>query len=298
MAFPVKNITGTTYIPKGSVEHIVSPGAGKTRRKPSPVQLMGVSSLLPGYLVVRTPAYPFHVLLMIRAGTLRFRDAPDSGHDQEFSAGDMLFLPAGSWYMYGTDAPLELVWFHLHPEAAEWLPLKGAKRFHGTAADPECLCTLISVIYREQAMRGTGESAIANCGIRMTEALLDRILNRSAPESESAARVRTLFETLEASLEKKWTVAAMARQAGISTSTLFAVSRNCFGVSPMARLHELRMNAAANLLRLTPYKLEAVASMVGLGCAFSLSRAFRKFHGIAPRDYRNRFRANAASLRK
>ena len=66
----------------------------------------------------------------------------------------------------------------------------------------------------------------------------------------------------------------------------------------MAHLHELRMSAAANLLRLTPYKLEAVASMVGLGCAFSFSRAFRKFHGISPRDYRNRFRANSASLRK
>ncbi len=56
----------------------------------------------------------------------------------------------------------------------------------------------------------------------------------------------------------------------------------------MAHLHELRMNAAANLLRNTAYKLDAIAPMVGLGCGFSLSRAFRRFYGVSPREFRNK----------
>ena len=295
MALPAKNITRTTFIPKGSVEHIVSPGATGSHRLPTAIDLMGVSSLKPGYLVVRTPEYPFHVLLMIRRGVLHFRDRPEpSGEEREFSAGNMLFLPAQSWYMYGTDAPLELVWFHLFPEAADWHFLKGVKRFQDTAVDLECLRSLVSVLYRESNGTAQRDSGISQHGVRLVELLLHRILNRFAPESESAARLRTLFDVVELSLEKRWSVAAMARQAGISPSALYAVSRACFGVSPMAYLHELRMNAAANLLRNTTYKLDAIASMVGLGCGFSLSRAFRRFHGTSPRE----FRSNAFSDRR
>ena len=161
MALPLKNITRTTFIPRGSVEHIVAPAAGN-RKMPSSIDLMGVSSLRPGYLVVRNPEYPFHVLLMVRCGVLRFRDRPGpSGEEQEFSAGSMLFLPARSWYMYGADAPLELVWFHLYPEAADWRFLKGVKRFHDTAVDLECLRSLVSVLYRESNGAERNESGIS-----------------------------------------------------------------------------------------------------------------------------------------
>lgn len=289
MALPLKNITRTTFIPKGSVEYIVSPGATGSRKPSASIDLMGISTLLPGYLVVRTPEYPYHVLLMVRSGILRFRDRPGpSEEEREFSAGSMLFLPARSWYMYGADAPLELVWFHLYPEAADWQFLKGVRHFHDTAVDLECLRSLVSVLYRESNGTGQDESGISQHGIRLVELLLHRILNRFAPESESAARLRTLFDVVELSLEKHWSVTSMARQAGISPSALYAVSRACFGVSPMAHLHELRMNAAANLLRNTTYKLDAIASMVGLGCGFSLSRAFRRFHGTSPREFRSK----------
>ncbi len=287
MAVPVKNITRTTYIPKGSVEHIVSPSIAGGGKHFSSIDLMGVSYLVPGYLVVRTPMYPYHVLLMIRRGTLHFRDHPSEGGGQDFGRGSLLFLPAGTWYLYSADAPLELVWFHLCPEAGEWHFLRGIGRFDDAAVDLECLRSLISVLYRESNATVKDESGLSWYGVRMIELLLRRILIRFAPEAENVKRVRLLFESIEVALEKKWTVTVMARQAGISPSALFSVSRNCFGVSPMARLHELRMNAAANLLRHTTYKLDAIASMVGLGCGFSLSRAFRKFHGISPRDYRN-----------
>ena len=288
MALPIKNITRTTFIPRGSVEHIVSPSAAGNRKLSTSIALMGVSSLQPGYLVVRTPEYPFHVLLMVRSGTLRFRGRPELGEEREFVAGSMLFFPARSWYMYGTDMPLELVWFHLYPEAADWHFLKGVKRFHDTAVDLECLRSLVSVLYRENNGTIRDDSGISQHGVRLVELLLHRILNRFAPESESAARLRSLFDVVELSLEKQWSVSAMARQAGISPSALYAVSRECFGVSPMAHLHELRMNAAANLLRNTTYKLDAIASMVGLGCGFSLSRAFRRFHGTSPREFRRK----------
>ena len=251
---------------------------------------MGHSCLLPGYLVVRNPAYPFHVLLMVRSGVLHFRDGQDEGVDQEFLPGSMLFLPARSWYMYGADAPLELLWFHLRPEAAEWHFLNGCRYFHDTAGDLECLRSLVSVLYRECNTDIRHDSGITGCGVRMVELLLRRGLSRFAPEPVSARNVRALFESLEVFLEKKWSVASLARSAGISQSALFFISRCCFGKPPMARLHELRMNAAANLLRNTSYKLDAIASMVGFSCGFSLSRAFRKFYGVAPCDYRKGLR--------
>ena len=49
-----------------------------------------------------------------------------------------------------------------------------------------------------------------------------------------------------------------------------------------------RMVAAANLLNNSDLKLDAIAAMVGLGCGFSLSRAFKRFYGISPREYKRR----------
>ncbi len=290
MALPVKNITKITYIPKDSIEHIVSASSVGNDRNPSAIDLMGASSLTSGYLVVRTPDYRFHVLLMIRRGHLLFRNNSSIPEERKFSEGTMIFLPAGTWYLYGADAPLELVWFHLCPQAPEWNFLKDVKFFTASAMDLECLRTMVLLLYRESNIPDKDDSGITWYSLRVIELLLHRILGRFVPESEAAGRLRALFDVVELSLEKPWTAAEMARHAGISISALFAVSRKYFGTPPMTRLHELRMNAAANLLKHTNYKLDAIASMVGLGCGFSLSRAFRKSHGVSPRDFRYRNR--------
>ena len=98
MAIPEKNITRTTYIPKGSAEHIVSPAVAEKETHSSSIALMGISYLRPGYLVVRTPGYPYHVLLMIRRGALHFRNRPSVDSEKVFPAGSLLFLPADTWY--------------------------------------------------------------------------------------------------------------------------------------------------------------------------------------------------------
>lgn len=56
----------------------------------------------------------------------------------------------------------------------------------------------------------------------------------------------------------------------------------------MAFLNELRMLRAAHLLDVTPLSVKAVADELGFDEACYFSRAFRKWTGLSPQNYRTR----------
>lgn len=287
MTLPIKNITRTTFIPPGSIEHIIPASRGRDKTRAQTIDLMGTSRLVPGYLMVRTQGYRFHVVLLIRRGRLQFRADPHDVSTKIFSEGTLVFLPAGSWYMYGSDEELELVWFHLRPEAPEWHFLRETAMFSDHSDDFENAGTLVLMLYRELASPDRKDTSIAWYAERLIELCLLRTLRNFVAEPESFRRLRRLFSQIELALDKNWNVSSMARQCGMSESALFALSNQCFGCPPVTRLHELRMRTAANLLRNSAHKLDTIATMVGLGCGFSLSRAFHRYYGVSPRSYRN-----------
>jgi transcriptional regulator GlxA family with amidase domain len=86
---------------------------------------------------------------------------------------------------------------------------------------------------------------------------------------------------------RPWTVAALARVAGLSRAPFARRFREATGVSPRRWLTALRLRLACErLLDDENLALARVAIELGYSSEFALSKAFKRLHGIAPGRYR------------
>lgn len=83
-----------------------------------------------------------------------------------------------------------------------------------------------------------------------------------------------------------WTVAILAAKVGVSRAALARRFTDLVGEPPMSYLTGWRLALAADLLREPDSTIEAVARWVGYGSAFALSAAFKRVHGLSPREHR------------
>ena len=91
---------------------------------------------------------------------------------------------------------------------------------------------------------------------------------------------------LHAEPARKWTVETLARAAATSRSVLDERFRNLLGQPPIHYLAEWRMQLAAGLLCATRLTLAAVAEQAGYGSEEAFSRAFRRYLGRSPGQWR------------
>jgi AraC-like DNA-binding protein len=92
---------------------------------------------------------------------------------------------------------------------------------------------------------------------------------------------------------KDWSLDALAAAASVSRATLARRFAEVVGRSPMAYLTEWRLALAADLLRGGDSTVEQVGRRVGYGSPFAFTAAFKRVHGLPPRDFRMRARASA-----
>ncbi|WP_424215956.1 AraC family transcriptional regulator (plasmid) [Streptomyces sp. BI20] len=83
-----------------------------------------------------------------------------------------------------------------------------------------------------------------------------------------------------------WTVVALAREVGVSRSSLARRFTDLVGEPPMAYLASWRLTLAADLLREPEATVAGVARRVGYGTPFALSTAFKRVRGISPSEHR------------
>ncbi|MGW6278484.1 AraC family transcriptional regulator [Kribbella sp. NPDC055071] len=98
--------------------------------------------------------------------------------------------------------------------------------------------------------------------------------------------------------DRRWTVAQLASEAGMSRSAFARRFAVLTGEPPMAYLGRWRMIAAAVLLRDGADPISVVADRVGYDSEFAFARTFRRFHGQPPGRYRINARAVLAPAEK
>ncbi len=82
------------------------------------------------------------------------------------------------------------------------------------------------------------------------------------------------------------TVAAIAREAGLSESRLHALFHQRFAISPKRYVARRRLQKAAALLEGTPLSIAEVALAVGYGDQSAFARAFQRETDKTPAEYR------------
>ena len=101
--------------------------------------------------------------------------------------------------------------------------------------------------------------------------------------------IRSLQIWIEGHSDANLTVAALARQAGLSERSLHRKFTALTGLSVNRYIQEVRVEKAKGLLELTSLPVSDVCWQVGYRDVPAFCRLFKSITGISPGDYRNRF---------
>jgi AraC-like DNA-binding protein len=88
-----------------------------------------------------------------------------------------------------------------------------------------------------------------------------------------------------------WTIASLAREAGLSRSVLVERFRRYLNETPMAYLTRWRLQLGEQMLGSTSYSVAQIASEVGYESEAAFNRAFKREFGTPPARFRNQSRS-------
>jgi AraC-like DNA-binding protein len=106
--------------------------------------------------------------------------------------------------------------------------------------------------------------------------------------AQADAVVGPVLKAMHANPERAWTLALLAKEAGVARTTLAGRFAKLVGVPPLTYLTEWRMALAADLLAESSATVASVARRVGYADAFGFSVAFKRVHGFSPSTCRTR----------
>ena len=113
-------------------------------------------------------------------------------------------------------------------------------------------------------------------------ALSDQALDRS-------------LTALHNKISHKWSLAELAKEAGLSRTIFAERFRSLMGITPMQYLTDWRMQCAKRLLIDSREPVELIAESVGYESPAAFSRAFKKIIGLGPGGFRKRQASSSGS---
>lgn len=114
---------------------------------------------------------------------------------------------------------------------------------------------------------------------------------RPEPNRRAGTDLASLQDRIRASIDEDWSIARMAKAAGMSERTLARCFRQETGFTPMNWLKGERISRATELLEESDLSLNDVWPACGFGSSESFRREFRKALGVPPLRYRERMGA-------
>lgn len=164
----------------------------------------------------------------------------------------------------------------------------------GGASDSDSvLRRLVELAVVESAAPRAGSDCILS---RLSELLFVEVVRRhvAALPSENVgwlaglrdAHIGRALQLVHQRPSHPWSLDELAREVAMSRSTLAERFAHFVGVPPMQYLAQWRIQLAASLLKTTNAGLAEIAGRVGYGSETALSRAFKRWVGVAPAPYR------------
>jgi len=154
----------------------------------------------------------------------------------------------------------------------------------------ERLSTLVRLVGDEASEARQGRDLVLT---RLVEVLLIEALRATPGENAppgllrglADARLAAAMRQMHGQLARAWTVAQLAKAAGLSRSAFFDRFTRTVGLPPMEYLLTWRMAVAKDLLRRHDVGVGEVAERVGYGSASTFSTAFSRHVGTPPGRY-------------
>ena len=110
-----------------------------------------------------------------------------------------------------------------------------------------------------------------------------RLVTSKRPADEHVERA---LVAMKGAPTRRWTVASLARLAGLSRAPFARRFTRATGVPPLRWLAEHRIRLARARLVESNEPLAVIAGEVGYACEFAFAKAFKRVLGIAPGTFR------------
>ncbi len=98
--------------------------------------------------------------------------------------------------------------------------------------------------------------------------------------------LENLWEMVNASPGTLWSVADLARRIHVSLRQFQRLMQAHYGFSAEQMLCRIRMGHAGELLKDTQFTADTIAESIGYESVYAFSRAFKRYYGIPPGQYR------------
>lgn len=151
----------------------------------------------------------------------------------------------------------------------------------------ERMAVLVRLVAEETREQRAGRELILT---RLVEVLIVEALRSASGEGAPPGLLRGLADPrlapalrrMHAQIARAFTMAELAREAGMSRSAFFELFLRTVGLPPMEYLLAWRMAVAKELLRGGGLGLDQIAERVGYGSSSTFSTAFRRHVGQPP----------------
>lgn len=278
-----------------------------------------------GDWAVRYGAFGQPAFTVILAGQARL--AVDGQPPLDLQPGDFVLLPATPGFTLSGGAPTPPVWLDPQDGAVvtDDKPLRHG-RIGGEAefvslggwfelATPDA-GLLVSLLPGQVHVRGVDrltrlvhllreEATDTRPGRELMQArLVDALLIEALRSHAGAAnappgllrgladpRIAVALQRMHTEVGRRWTMAALAKEAALSRSVFFERFTKAVGAPPMEYLLGWRMAVARGLLRRGEIPMSTLAERVGYRSTSSFSAAFVRHNGNSPRQFAQRVSA-------
>lgn len=207
--------------------------------------------------------------------------------------GLVAILPAGGTHTYRARSSWELLWFH--PSNSEiWNGVIPKHPIVAKAVWAAQLEALTQDFLKESVKR---ERSLHESVLRGYSHLISLFLQRElsvlnhAQKPEKREKLEKLWAAVTEAPAHPWDVHNLAKSCAVSRSQLHSLVKQYYGCGVMEVVGKIRMEYAEELIINRQFKIIDVANRVGYTSPYSFSRAFKRFIGVAPENYRREHRS-------
>ena len=140
----------------------------------------------------------------------------------------------------------------------------------------------------EKLWRSKSEGYILACKSELYH-IFHTIISESATHYQPSTKLSIIKPALDVISEKYTSellsVSHLSALCGVSEVYFRKIFKNCFGVSPVKYINDLKINRAGELLSSGMYSVRQAGEMAGFSDISHFSRVFKKISGVSPSDF-------------
>ncbi|OGV50600.1 MAG: hypothetical protein A2X49_12440 [Lentisphaerae bacterium GWF2_52_8] len=237
----------------------------------------------------RSPASsdPFNRIYYIESGEGFLKHA---GKLRTLKPGGLHLIPANSKVSFGCKRKIIIDWMHFSASTAEGLELFQILdcKLDIRPENPRKIRADLSSIRKTMSDKSLAAALLRQSNLFSILACFASNVQpgENMAKMESLRRFAVVLKLIEADAANPPSVPMMAKKMKMATASFSRLFKAHFGKSPSRFIMARRIASAEKLVEEGERKLEDIASDLGFSDSFHLSKSFKQWTGLSPRDYR------------